>query len=322
MIWLRHELWENTDGLSYRLASKAETDRLSAVYPDGHLRNVFYAPSPAAAEAQYCALRGIGPYMVNPTDSEEPFTMTQLESQLADFPDDERLARQPALPHPVETAAGHHAPVVVHAPDPVDAHGEAHDTALDAPVQEDGHTPAAQEHGAHDHGAHGHGANDHGVPPQEAHDDGAHDDGAHDDEAPGEPVAADIHAVTHAAADHAATDGHAPADPPEAEPVSHPVENPSSEPAQASSAEIDALGPIIPVAADVPLTRKKPRRPNVFLGFLSLLARLVMLLIVLGAVIVGVGLATGTLDAPTLVSQARALPMQIRDHSMVRSLLP
>ena len=97
MVWLRYELWKYPDGLSHRLASKAETDRLTSATPDGELLNIFYAPSPAAAEAQYCALRGIGPYIVNPADSEEPFTIAQLESQLADFPHDERLARQPAL---------------------------------------------------------------------------------------------------------------------------------------------------------------------------------------------------------------------------------
>ena len=47
------------------------------------------------------------------------------------------------------------------------------------------------------------------------------------------------------------------------------------------------------------------------MGFL----KFVWLLIVIGAVIVGVGLATGALDGATLLAQARDVPAQIRDLS-------
>ena len=88
-----------------------------------------------------------------------------------------------------------------------------------------------------------------------------------------------------------------------------------------TSARIDALGPIT-LATDAPIPKIQRRKPNAFFGFLRLVVRLVMLAIVLGAVTVGVGIATGNLDAQTLLAQARELPTQIREHSTTRSLLP
>jgi hypothetical protein len=287
MIWLRHELWEYPDGLGYRLAGKAETDRLAAASPGGHLRHVFYAPSPAAAEAQYCALRGIGPYIVNPTDSEEPFTMAQLLSQLADFPDDERLARQPALPQP----EGGHPPIAVPAVAP--AHGHGHDHP--------------ETHGDHPDAVAAH--------PADAHE---HADAAsHDDHA---PAAARPSAEPDPAPAEAHAPGHAPAH--TDEPASHAPEPVTARPAAPSSSEIDALGPITVAPRDAPAPARRRRKPNAFLGVLRLIVRLVMLLIILGAVIIGVGIATGTWDAPTVLARARALPEQVRDSSIVRSLLP
>jgi hypothetical protein len=133
MIWLRHELWEHADGLSYRLASRAETDRLAGPHPEGVIKHVFYAPSTAAAVAQFYALRNLGPYIPGEGVSEDGFTLTQLESQLADYPDDTILAGQPALKakgdaHPTEpAAAADHEPVETH-----DDHAEPHaETAAD-----------------------------------------------------------------------------------------------------------------------------------------------------------------------------------------------
>ena len=89
-----------------------------------------------------------------------------------------------------------------------------------------------------------------------------------------------------------------------------------------SSAEIDALGPVTLAAAEVPIPTIKRRKPNAILGFLRLVVRLVLLAIVLGAVTVGVGIATGNLNARTLLAQARELPAQIRELSILRNLVP
>lgn len=285
MIWLRHELWDYPDGLSYRLASNAETERLAAIHPEGRLSQVFYAPSPAAAEAQYCALRGMGPYIVNSADSEAPFTMDQLESQLADFPEDHRLSRQPALPvpeggHPpipqVETAQPAHA-VVEDAPD---THGgEAHDEAPD-------HIPAeGLAEGSHE-------ADQAQVEPEQSHHHGdltAESESA--PEASPDPVADPLDA-----------------DAPPEETTSHATPD----------VPADDLGPISAIETGPPRWTAKRRRSNPFVGFL----KLIWLLIVIGAVIVGVGLATGALDGPTLVAQARDLPGQMRDPSFWRTLIP
>jgi hypothetical protein len=97
MIWLRYELWEDHEGPSYRLASRAETDRLTTVRPEAILRHVFYAPSTAAAVAQFHALRNLGPYIPGDGVSEEAFSLAQLQAQLADFPGDTILSGQPTL---------------------------------------------------------------------------------------------------------------------------------------------------------------------------------------------------------------------------------
>jgi hypothetical protein len=101
MIWLRHELWEYNDGLGYRLATRTETDETGAAHREGTLRHVFYAPSPAAAKAQYWALRQLGPIIPSRFESDTPFTLAQLQAQLAQFPDDATLHGQPIL-HPDE----------------------------------------------------------------------------------------------------------------------------------------------------------------------------------------------------------------------------
>lgn len=98
MIWLRHELWETHDGPSYGLASRAETERRAAGPAKATLQQVFYAPSPAAAEAIYRALRLLGPYTPEGPEAEAPFTTAQLTAQLADFPDDAYLASQSPSP--------------------------------------------------------------------------------------------------------------------------------------------------------------------------------------------------------------------------------
>ena len=307
MIWLRHELWEYPDGLGYRLASKAETDRLTAAHPDAHLKQVFYAPSAAAAEAQYCALRGMGPYIVNSSDSEAPFTMVQLESQLADFPDDHRLARQPALPVP----EGGHPPIPhVDHPEPlVAAHAEPHAGA-------DHHAPADPHHDE----AHGQGA-------AEGHADAAHDDDHHEAQDHGA-------AEAHGEAAHDGSHSHATSSEPHAEPAHGHEPEPSHQPAPAAPVAdaapepisddkpapvlSDGLGPLSSVASTTPSWAARRRKRNPFLGFL----KLIWLLIVIAAVIVGVGIVTGYLDGPTLLAQARELPAVIRDHSIVRTLLP
>jgi hypothetical protein len=274
MVWLRYELWEYRDGPCYRLASKAETDRLAAADPEGHLRNVFYAPSPAAAEAQYCALRGIGPYIVNPADSEEPFAMAQLESQLADFPEDERLARQPALPQATGQLARAPAPVL--AAQMTDAHHR--DGAMEPAVEPQEHAAHHEEHGVHV-----------------------------------EPVEVAPQLAAESMLEPAET--HSP------EPALHGAE-PLEVTPETASAAIDVLGPITVAPIGPQFRVGKRRKPNAFLGFLRLLLRLLMLVFILGAVALGVGIATGTLDARTVLAHAQALPTQIRDHSIVQSLLP
>ena len=281
MIWLRHELWDYPDGLSYRLASKAET---AAAHPEGRLSQVFYAPSPAAAEAQYCALRGMGPYIVNSADSEAPFTMAQLESQLADFPDDHRLSRQPDLPVP----EGGHPPIQVAHPEPLHAAAEA---------------PGG------DGGEGDHEAEDHVLAE-------AHAETPHEDEQAHEPEQARRH------------------DDLMAEPEPAPGLEPSPEPDQAAPVSItpahetsadatpdipaDGLGPLSLVETGLPRRTARRRRRNPIVGVL----KLIWLLIVIGAVIVGVGLATGALNGPTLLAQARDLGVQLRAPSFWRALIP
>ena len=320
MVWLRYELWEDHNGSGYRLGDKAETDRLQVASPEAKLSNIFYAPSPAAAEAQYCALRGIGPYIVNPADSEEPFTMAQLERQLADFPHDERLARQPALPQ----VDGAHVAVAAHEPDHAkDGHhpeAAAHPVAHVAEHHDHADTHASDHvdsHGDHAEDAHAH---DHApVEVQAAH----HEPDPHDshETSHGEPVESHAHPTAdHAHDDHAAPVAATHQAPHDLHPAHASVEPTVSEPAT-SSAEMSALGPITLVAAASNPAIKR-RKPNAVLGFLRLVIRLVMLVIVLGAVTVGVGIATGNLDAATVLAKARALPMQIRELHVVRSLLP
>ena len=89
-----------------------------------------------------------------------------------------------------------------------------------------------------------------------------------------------------------------------------------------TSAAMSALGPITLADARAPLAATKRRKRNGFVGFLRMVIRLVMLVIVLGAVTIGVGIATGNLDAATVFAEARALPVQIRELSVVRSLFP
>ncbi|GEM_PF-4791142 len=103
MIWLRHELWEYNDGLGYRLASRTDGDETGSGHRGGVLKHVFYAPSPAAAKAQYWALRQLGPIIPSRFESDEPFTLGQLQAQLVQFPDDATLHAQPVL-HPEQDA--------------------------------------------------------------------------------------------------------------------------------------------------------------------------------------------------------------------------
>lgn len=103
MIWLRHELWEYNDGLGYRLASRSDGDETGSGHRGGVLKHVFYAPSPAAAKAQYWALRQLGPIIPSRFESDEPFTLAQLQAQLVQFPDDATLHAQPVL-HPEQDA--------------------------------------------------------------------------------------------------------------------------------------------------------------------------------------------------------------------------
>lgn len=89
-------MWDYPDGPSFRLASRDESDRLSAQYPGGVLKQVFYAPSPATATAQYYALKGLGPYVPGAGVSEAGYTADQLQAQIRDYPQDGTLAAQAA----------------------------------------------------------------------------------------------------------------------------------------------------------------------------------------------------------------------------------
>lgn len=433
MIWLRHELWEYTDGLGYRLASRSDLDDAGAPQRGGTLKQIFYAPSPAAAKAQYWALRQLGPIIPSRFESDTPFTLAQLQAQLAEYPDDATLHGQPAL-HPTDEATAPEAvaeaapeteqapmeslepwPVVAHsepalsdeAPD-AEAAGEEVTVAVDAPEEAVEEVepvsnvvpirrPAPAEIRA--------------VPNANAEPQMERQPVA----APGAlglalaelgPAAASSGALALALAeleptpntlpdDGHPTTGHAPLslvasqststteEPPvsetlvaekpvavaetaetvetaaahtevtEAETVEAPVaEAVVAEPAVveplavepvAAEAEVaeplapepiaaekavepDPLGPITVVAGAATVAARGKRRKS---GFFTGLLRIIMLLLILGGVILGVGLATGTFDGPTLLAQAqalpeqaRALPDQIRNLSIVKTLLP
>lgn len=258
MTWLRHELWAHDDGLSYRLASKAETDRLATTHPEGVIKHVFYAPNPAAAVAQYYALRHLGPYVPGPDVSQDGFSPSQLESQIADFPDDEILSAQ---------ATRHHEP----------------DTHSAAAVHDVVETPHG--HGD-DHGATGH-VEEHSASHTET-------DGHH-------PIPAEEPAVEHAT--------HVPH---QTEPATAVAETASHEP-ESGPAPHDPKD-LWPVAEEEPVAphwANRPRRKsNPVLGFL----RVLLLLIILAAVAVGICIATGTVDGPTLLAQ-------VSDLSIVKSVL-
>ena len=154
MVWLRHELWETHDGPSYVLASRAETDRRMASHDKVTLQEVFYAPSHAAAEAIYRALRLLGPYTPDSPEAETPYTAAQLEAQRADFPDDEYLARRspPPAAHPVS-----HAHDPIHAgtePNTSDAQSDLAHDALQAPGPADAAPEAATYPGSSTEGEH------------------------------------------------------------------------------------------------------------------------------------------------------------------------
>lgn len=210
MIWLRHELWEHDNGLSYRLASRVETERLATAFPEGVIKHLFYAPSPAAAVAQYYALRHLGPYVPDADVSQDGFTLDQLQSQITDFPDDTILSNQQPLHSGSETPSSETSP---EAPPP-------HTKVA---------TPLADAHGPVDH------------PPADA-----------------------------------------PA-----------VNDPRD------------LWPVVPDEIPTPRRARRRRKPSLILGFL----RVVLLLIILAAVALGLCVATGTLDGPTLLAQARDLPV-------------
>ncbi|CAN5331308.1 hypothetical protein BH09PSE1_BH09PSE1_07700 [soil metagenome] len=281
MIWLRHELWEHNDGLSYRLANWAETQRLAAAHPEGVLKHVFYAPNTAAAVAQFYALRQLGPYVPGPDVSEEGFTLAQLESQLTDFPEDKILAGQPAL---LQALAAHPAPEPE--PEAAQAPVEGHDAA---PVEPDHSVETPAEPHTNEH------------PLADKHDEPVEPEAAeHALSEPHEPepaVQASGHEIVEAPhSDHPVAD----------EPLS--LASPTAPPAPHDPLD---LWPVTPDEVVAPRWARKKRKPNVFLGIL----RVIVLLIVIGAVIVGVGIATGTLDGPTLLAQ-------VRDLSIVKSVLP
>ena len=434
MIWLRHELWEYNDGLGYRLADRTGTDETGAGHREGTLRQVFYAPSPAAAKAQYWALRQLGPIIPSRFESDEPFTLAQLQAQLAQFPDDATLHGQPAL-HPDE-AAPEAAPAVEPAvvaviagpdpeaedetpqslePYPVIAHSEPAlvDPAItDDPAQPEAPLEPVAQTAAQEAAEEAideaepvsnvvpiriAAANDALAAPDVANVEPRSREMAAMERQPAAasgalalalaelgPAAASSGALALALAEleptpHAMPDdghpapGHSPlslvasysASTHEEPPVSDPLvagTTVSHEPAPAPDAadpvaathvaeplvpepvtagaevaeplvpepvavekalEPDPLGPITAVAT---AASKGKRRKS---GFLTGLVRVLMLLIILGAVILGVGLATGTFDGPTLLAQAqalpeqaRALPDQVRNLSIVRTLLP
>lgn len=447
MIWLRHELWEYTDGLGYRLASRSDTDDTGAPLRGGTLKQIFYAPSPAAAKAQYWALRQLGPIIPSRFESDAPFTLAQLQAQLAQYPDDATLHGQPAL-HPdeeapaVAEAVAEAAPRTDDGPDnealeslepwPVVAHSEPTlaeetpaaeakpavteaeaepetaveaieppsnvvpiraaaasnvvrlaDTANAEPVSRElavmhggerqaGAAPGAlglalAELGpaAASSGALALALAELEPTPNSMPDDGRPAKGS----APLSLVASPSHSTTEeppvsetlvaeetpaeetvveeadAMASGAVLE---PAEAVIAEPVvveagetdvaealvpeplvaeAEVAEPLVPEPVAAEKAvEADPLGPITVVGTAATARGRSKRRKS---GFFAGLVRIVMLLIILGAVIVGVGLATGTWDVPTLLAeakalpeQARALPDQIRNLSIVKTLLP
>jgi hypothetical protein len=412
MIWLRHELWEYNDGLGYRLASRTGTDEAGTAHREGTLRHVFYAPSPAAAKAQYWALRQLGPIIPSRFESDEPFTLAQLQAQLAQFPDDATLHGQPAL-HPDEDVgtpaaapiaavpvAGsaepeHEAPESLE-PWPVVAHSEptsveeavvesvieSEPAAAESAVREDAVAEAVEEHepvsnvvpiriaAANDviaasdaegpmteprsremaavarhpaaSGALGLALAELGPAaaasgalalalaeleptPHTLPDDDQPASGAaplalvasHSTATGDGPPASDAHVAEPLVPEPAIarTGAIEPLVPEPVAPETGVVEPLVPEPVAAEVAtQPDPLGPITAVA-----TNRGKRRKS---GFFGGLIRFLMLLIVLGAVIVGVGIATGYLDGPTLLAQARALPDQTRNLSIVRDLLP
>ncbi|NBW11027.1 MAG: hypothetical protein EBR82_23650 [Caulobacteraceae bacterium] len=430
MIWLRHELWEYNDGLGYRLASRSDGDGTGSGHRDGVLKHVFYAPSPAAAKAQYWALRQLGPIIPSRFESDEPFTLAQLQAQLVQFPDDATLHAQPVL-HPEQDADAPLAaalaaslavaeiePLESLEPWPVVAHSEpapAEPAAPEAVVAEAGPEagveaaaeeperpsnvvplrpaaaaprpepteapstepqsaeavamerppvvasgalalalaelgPAAAASGAlalalaeleptphtrpddSDTGAGG------GAPLALV---ASHSTSTLDETRTPSPMVGDAdHAEVVTASDAADA---APVEPvaveaAEVAPIEPDVVEPLAPEPVAASAEVaeplvpepvaaekavepDPLGPITAVAAAG--SRGKRRKT----GFFGALFRLLILAIVAGAIIVGVGIATGRLDGPTLLAQARALPDQARQLSVdapafVRNLLP
>jgi hypothetical protein len=435
MIWLRHELWEYTDGLGYRLASRSAADDTGAALRGGTLKQIFYAPSPAAAKAQYWALRQLGPIIPSRFESDAPFTLAQLQAQLAQYPDDATLHGQPALHPAEETPAADHGAVESLEPWPVVAHSEPApaeetpteeayaigtrieaepDVAVEAveaveppsnvvPIRIAAANAAARMADAANaeplnrelavmHGGErqavaapgalglalaelGPAAASSGAlalalaelepTPNSMPDDGYPARG----HAPLSLVASQSHStteeppvsetlvaeatpaeetVTHEAGVIESGAVPEPAEAVIAEPVvaeageadvaealvpeplvagAEVAEPLVPEPVAAEKAvEADPLGPITVVGTAAKAKGRGKRRKS---GFFAGLARILMLLIILGAVIVGVGLATGTWDVPTLLAeakalpeQARALPDQIRNLSIVKTLLP
>jgi hypothetical protein len=438
MIWLRHELWEYTDGLGYRLASRNATDDTGAPLRGGTLKQIFYAPSPAAAKAQYWALRQLGPIIPSRFESDAPFTLAQLQAQLAQYPDDATLHGQPAL-HPVEETAtapevaadsgeaAEHGPLESLEPWPVVAHseptpdgeapeaealGEGGTVAADAPeeaadekepvsnvvpirrptpqdirvVSNTNAEPQIERQPVAAPGALGLALAELGPAaaasgalalalaeleptPNSMPVDGhpttgqaplslvASQSTSTSEEPPvsetlvaEEPVAAPQAAEAEISTPHAETVEAVSTEPTTAEPLiaDHAVAQPSvveplvvepvaaeaevaeplaPEPIAAEKAvEPDPLGPITVVAGAATIAARGQRRKS---GFFTGLFRVLMLLLILGGVILGVGLATGTFDGPTLLAQAqalpeqaRALPDQIRNLSIVKTLLP
>jgi hypothetical protein len=408
MIWLRHELWEYNDGLGYRLATRTETDETGAAHREGTLRHVFYAPSPAAAKAQYWALRQLGPIIPSRFESDTPFTLAQLQAQLAQFPDDATLHGQPIL-HPdeetTEPAAALTVPVAENVagvepedgapqslePWPVVAHSEPvpaeqnpveRETAAEPSVTEAEPVAAAAEavveeaaepvsnvvpirvaandaaprtedaephsremaalerHPAAASGALamalaelGPAAASSGAlalalaelePTPNAMPDATPDGG---EPSPGHTPLSLVASHATSTGDEPPLSGPAVVEPLVPEPVA--AQTGTAEPlvpepvAAEKAVEPDPLGPITVVATAASKAKRRKR------GFFTGLFRVLMLLIILGGVILGVGLATGTFDGPTLLAQAqalpeqaRALPDQVRNLSIVKTLLP
>jgi hypothetical protein len=367
MIWLRHELWEHEDGPGYRLATRTGTDETGAAHPEGVLKQVFYAPSPAAAKAQYWALRQLGPIIPSSMDADEPFTLAQLQAQLAQYPDDATLHGQPAL-HVgedapvaiVETAdAEPEAEAVLEEPatdvEPSVA-GPAVAEAAPEPVNEPVDEPASNvvpiripvanaailTPEASD--AEPHSREMAVMERQPAPSSGALalalaelEPTPHTTPQDDQPTAG--HAPLSVVASHSSATGdeHTLSEPvvggptgPDADAVEPLVPEPVTDGAETveplvpepvaveAAAEPDPLGPITAVGTAAIRGRKRRRKSGFFGGLL----RVLMLLIILGAVVLGVGLATGTWTGPGLLAEARALPDQVRDLSIVKTLLP